>query len=101
MTPDDLDQHLFDVANQFNRGVALVVDRDEKAQVATIDLRAGQRAKASAAYASARVYLAAGTALLDERDWSSPYDLTFNLLLARARGGIFTSNFAASKRHLY
>jgi predicted ATPase len=24
MTPDDLDQHLFDVANQFNRGIALV-----------------------------------------------------------------------------
>jgi len=29
--------------NQFNRGATLLVDRDEKAQVATIELRAGER----------------------------------------------------------
>ena len=57
MTPDQLAEHLFDVASQLNRGAARLIDRDEKAQVATIDLRAGRRAKASAAYASACVYL--------------------------------------------
>ena len=53
MTADQLAEHLFDVANQLNRGAARLIDRDEKAQVATIDLRAGRKAKASAAYASA------------------------------------------------
>jgi predicted ATPase len=48
MTADELAEHLFDVANQLNRGAALLVDQDEKAQVATIDLRAGRKAKASA-----------------------------------------------------
>ena len=51
MTPDELAEHLFDIASQFNRGVERLIDRDEKAQVATIDLRAGRRAKTSAAYA--------------------------------------------------
>jgi len=45
--------------------------------VATIELRAGRKAKASMAYASACVYLGAGMALLDESDWGSHYDLTF------------------------
>ncbi len=67
MTTDELADHLFEVANQFNRGATLLADRDEKAQVATIELRAGRKAKASTAYASASVYLAAGMALLDER----------------------------------
>jgi PAS domain S-box-containing protein len=93
MTPDDLDQRLFDVANQFNRGIALVVDRDEKAQVATIDLRAGRKAKGSAAHASARVYLAAGMALLDDEDWTDRYELTFSLWLERAECEFLTSNF--------
>src|SRR6202011_2946232 len=62
MTADQLAEHLFDVANQFNRGAARLIDRDEKPQVATIDLRAGRKAKASAAFASACVYLAAGMA---------------------------------------
>ena len=64
MTADQLAEHLFDVANQFNRGAGRLIDRDEKVQAATIDLRAGRKAKASAAYASARVYFAAGMALL-------------------------------------
>jgi PAS domain S-box-containing protein len=97
MTSDDLDQHLFDVANQFNRGVSLVVDRDEKARVATIDLRAGRKAKASAAHASASVYLAAGMALLDEEDWSGRYELTFGLWLERAECEFSTSHFETAE----
>ena len=81
MTADELAENLFDIANQLNRGAAQLVDRDEKAQVATINLRAGRKAKASAAYASARVYLAAGMALLDETCWGSQYELMFSLRL--------------------
>ena len=98
MTPDDLDQHLFDVANQFNRSISLVVNRDEKARVATIDLRAGRKAKASAAHASASVYLAAGMALLDEEDWSGRYELAFGLWLERAECEFSTSNFETAER---
>ena len=93
MTADELAEHLFDVANQFNRGAALLADRDEKAQVATIDLRAARKAKASTAYASARSYLAAGMALLDENDWGSRYELTFSLWLERTECEFLTGNF--------
>jgi len=89
MTQDDLAEHLFDVANQLNRGAARLIDRDEKAQVAMIDLRAGRKAKASAAYASACAYFSAGMALLDERDWGSHYELTFSVWLERARSASF------------
>jgi predicted ATPase/signal transduction histidine kinase len=93
MRADQLADHLFDVANQLNRGAALLIDRDEKAQVATIDLRAGQKAKASTAYASARLYLEAAMALLDERDWGNQYDLMFRLWLERAECEFLTGNF--------
>ena len=93
MTADELAEHLFDVANQFNRGATLLADRDEKAQVATIDLRAARKAKASTAYASACVHLAAGMALLDEKDWGSRYELTFSLWLERAECEFLTGNF--------
>ena len=91
MTADQLAEHLFDVANQFNRGAGRLVDRDEKAQVATINLRAGRKAKASAAYASACVYFAAGMALLDESDWDSQYELMFSLWLERAECEFLTA----------
>lgn len=90
---DEFGEHLFDVANQLNRGAALLSDRDEKLQVATVDLRAGRKAKASGAYVSAREYFSAGMALLDESDWRDQYALAFNLQLERAECELLSGNF--------
>ncbi|MDB6087870.1 MAG: hypothetical protein JWN85_654, partial [Gammaproteobacteria bacterium] len=97
MTADQLAEHLFDVANQLNRGAALLIDRDEKAAVATIDLRAGRKAKASAAYASASAYFSAGMALLDKGDWDSQYELTFSLWLERAECEFLSGHFETAE----
>jgi PAS domain S-box-containing protein len=98
MTADQLAEHLFDVANQLNRGAVLLVDRDEKTHVAMIDLRAGQKAKSSAAYASARAYFSAGMALLDERNWGSQHELTFSLWRERAECEFLTGNFKEAEQ---
>ncbi|HEY2212474.1 MAG TPA: AAA family ATPase, partial [Bradyrhizobium sp.] len=100
MTADELAEHLFDVANHFNRGATLLVDRDEKARVATIELRAGRKAKASTAYASAYAYVVAGMALLDESDWDGQYDLTFSLWLERAECEYLTGQLASAEARL-
>jgi PAS domain S-box-containing protein len=84
LTADGLTEHLFDVVNQLTRGAALLIDHDEKVQVAEFDLRAGRKAKASGAYAAGRAYFAAGMALLEERDWRGHYELTFGLGLGHA-----------------
>ena len=98
MSADQLAEQMFDVANQFNRGAERLIDRDEKVKVATIDLRAGRKAKASAAYVSAREYFSAGMALLDERDWSSQYELTFSLWLERAECELLGGNFEEAEQ---
>jgi PAS domain S-box-containing protein len=98
MTADELAEHLFDVANHFNRGATLLVDLDEKAQVAAIELRTGRKAKASTAYASALVYFSTGMALLHERDWGRQYELTFSLWLECAECELLSRNFENAER---
>jgi predicted ATPase len=98
MTQDDLAEHLFDVANQLNRGAALLVDRDEKAQVATIELRAGRKANASTAYASACTYLSTGMTLLGREGWLSHYELAFGLRLECAECEYLSGNFDEAER---
>ncbi|HEY0565314.1 MAG TPA: AAA family ATPase, partial [Terriglobales bacterium] len=98
MTADQLTYHLFDVANQLNRGAPLLIDRDEKTHVATINLRTGRKAKAAAAYASARMHFSAGVALLDERDWDSHYELTFSLWLELAECEFLSSNIERAEQ---
>jgi PAS domain S-box-containing protein len=98
MTEGELSSNLFEVANQFNRGAELLIDQDEKAQVATIDLRAGRKAKASAAYAAADAYFSAGMSLLDQCAWDSRSELAFNLWRERAECELLTGNFDTAEQ---
>ena len=58
----------------------------------------GRKAKASAAYASALAYFSAGVSLLDENDWSSQYELAFNLWLERAECEVLTGHFEEAEQ---
>jgi predicted ATPase/signal transduction histidine kinase len=93
LAADQRDEYLFEAASHFNRGATLLVDPDEKAQVATIGLRAARKAKAAAAYESARAYCLASMVLLDEKNWASHYELTFGLWLERAECEQFCGRF--------
>ena len=84
MTAHDIAENIFDIVNQLNLGIALISDPDEKERVAELNLNAGKKAKASAAYASACTYFSVGMALVDEWGWEKRYELTFGLWYERA-----------------
>ncbi len=46
---EDQEEAIFDIVNQLDRGAALIRSRDEREQLAELNLRAGKRAKASTA----------------------------------------------------
>ena len=77
--PDDIEEKIFEIVNQLDRGTTLISLQDERERVAELNLIAGKRAKTSTAYASALNYLIAGRALLAEDSWERRYDLTFQL----------------------
>lgn len=93
MTAEQRAEHLFDLANHLDRGATLLIEREEKVLVAEIDLRAGRKAKASAAYMSARAYFSSGMALLEQEDWASHYELMFALRLECAECEFLTGGF--------
>jgi PAS domain S-box-containing protein len=78
------EEAIFEIVNQLNRGAALITSRDERERLAELNLLAGQRAKATTAYASALTYLTAGAALLPKDSWERRHELTFALELHRA-----------------
>ncbi|MGY4281367.1 putative ATPase [Bradyrhizobium sp. LM2.7] len=78
------EEAIFDVVSQLNRGVALIASGQEREQLAELNLVAGQRARASAAYASALTYFTVGAALLAEHSWRRRHELAFALETSRA-----------------
>jgi len=99
-TPDERTEVIFDVVNQLNRGAALITTHDEREQLAELNLVAGQRAKASAAYASGLTYLVAGAELLPEDRWERRHDLAFALELHRAECEYVTSQLGPAEARL-
>jgi PAS domain S-box-containing protein len=78
------EEAIFEIVGQLNRGAALITSRDEREQLAGFNLLAGERARASTAYASALTYLVAGAELLNDDCWERRHGLIFALELNRA-----------------
>jgi PAS domain S-box-containing protein len=98
--PEQREEAIFEIVNQLNRGAALITSRDEREQLAELNLLAGQRAKASTAYASALTYLTAGAALLPEDSWKRRHELTFALELHRGECEFLTGALAAAEQRV-
>jgi PAS domain S-box-containing protein len=94
------EEAIFEIVNQLNRGAALVTSRDERDQLAEFNLLAGQRAKATTAYAAALTYLTAGAALLPEDSWERRHELTFALELHRGECEFLTGALAEAEQRL-
>jgi len=93
-SPEKREEAIFDIVNHLNRGVALITSREERENLAELNLIAGKRAKTSTAYASALKYVSAGAALLDDECWERRHDLIFQLELHRAECQFQTGDLA-------
>jgi PAS domain S-box-containing protein len=97
---EELEEKIFEIVNQMDRGAALINSREERDRVAELNLIAGKRAKTSTAYASALNYLAAGRALLTEDSWQRQYELIFSIEYHWAECELLTANLAAAGERL-
>lgn len=79
-TPDDKrEEKIFDIVNQLNFGISLITEQSEKDELAQLNLIAGKKAKASAAYQPAFNYLQTGIKLLEDNGWLVQYNLSLEL----------------------
>jgi predicted ATPase/signal transduction histidine kinase len=98
--PEEVEEKIFDIVNQLNRGTVLIDSPAERERVAELNLVAGKRAKTSTAYASALTYFVAGRQLLAEESWERQYVLTFALEFQQAECEFLTGDFRAAEERL-
>ncbi|WLG70835.1 trifunctional serine/threonine-protein kinase/ATP-binding protein/sensor histidine kinase [Pseudomonas brassicacearum] len=94
------EEAIFEIVGQLNRGAVLITDPAEREQLAAFNLIAGQRAKASTAYASALNYFTTGTQLLGEDCWARRHGLIFALELNCAECELLTGQLSAADERL-
>jgi PAS domain S-box-containing protein len=98
--PPGVEENIFEIVNQLNRGSDLLTSTQEHEHVGELNFIAGKRAKGSTAYGSALSYFASARALLGEQSWDRNYDLTFNVEFQTAECELLTANMAAAEDRL-
>ena len=98
--PETREKAVFDIVNQLNRGASLITSREEREQLAELNLLAGKRAQSSTAYASALNYFTAGAALLAEDCWHRQREVTFALELHQGECEFLTGMLAEADERL-
>ena len=87
------EERIFDIVNHLNVGVDLIIDRDEKDELARLNLSAGKKAKASTAYNDGLKYIINGMKLLGENSWKGQYELTLSLYVEGAEAAYLSGDF--------
>ena len=98
-TPEEeREERIFDIVNQLNQSIELIEDQGERDELARLNLIAGKKAKASAAYEPAFNYLQVGMGLVGEDGWQRKYDLTLELYKEAAEAANLNADFEQMER---
>jgi predicted ATPase/two-component sensor histidine kinase len=95
-----LSENIFEVVNQLNRGVLLVVDPDERMTIARLNLAAAKAAKSSTAHASLRNYIGLGMALLPLDGWRHHPRLMFEFEFNFCESEFLLGNLSDAEQRL-
>ena len=100
-TPSEhLSASSFEIANQLNRGLALMDASSERTALAELNLTAARRARNATAYSSALSYLIVSDSLLPSDRWDTVHDLAFAVAYHRAECELLTGALAAAGERL-
>jgi histidine kinase len=89
----DIDKYIFVIVNQLSLGEALVTEPNERTELTSLCLRAGERATSLSAFQAASDYFQRGISFLDFRHWRDEYEISLALFNAQAEVEYVIGNF--------
>ncbi|MBN3896729.1 MAG: AAA family ATPase [Nostoc sp. NOS(2021)] len=89
---EQVNEQIFNLVNQLNLAVDLIIEQIEKDELVRLNLIAGKKAKASTAYIPAKKFFSVAMNLLAENAWIEQYEQTFTLFRERAECEFLTGN---------
>ena len=90
--PQNLQKKIFDIVNQLNFGIEAIDVQLQRDKLAQLNLIAGKKAKASAAWKPAWNYLRIGINCLSADSWFREYDLTLALYVETVEAAILSGH---------
>lgn len=90
---EHLEENIFNVITHLNVAIPLIQNKDERLQLAKMNLQASLKAKNSAAYNTAYDCIRIAQTLLEANSWASHYELTYKIYLELTECCYLTQRF--------
>ncbi len=91
--PASVEERIYDIVMHLNMGAEMIVDRREREEAATLNLRAGQKARRSTAYGPGVQCLRAAAAFLPKDAWETNHELSLTIYTDLVELEYLTINF--------
>jgi PAS domain S-box-containing protein len=91
--PEMQERKIFEIINQLNLGRQLAEQQTKRDELLSLNILAGKKAKASAAYQTGLNYLQVGLNLLRRDSWQYQYDLTLEVYIEAAEAAYLSANY--------
>jgi predicted ATPase len=92
-----VEERLFEIVNHLDLATERLASGAHRVELARLNMRAGQKAKAATAYEAALRYLTVGADLVGEDGWRTDPGLAFELNLHRAEASFLSGRFAEAE----
>ncbi len=97
LTKEEVEDEIFIVVNHLNHGKKLIEDELDKIQLVELNIKAGRKAKASAAYDSAVKFFREAASILLAESWKLHHEMMYDLHIEQAECEYFVGNFDKSR----
>ena len=94
------ESRIFEIVNQLNKAQDLLKGRDDRMDLAGLNLAAARRAKTSAAFRTALGYLETGIGLLDDQAFDSHRETALGLHCEAAEASYLCTRFDRMEQHI-
>ncbi|MDP3589635.1 MAG: diguanylate cyclase, partial [Methylobacter sp.] len=95
---EEADERICEIVDHYRQSKALITDQDSLVTLAHLNLRAGQKAKKTAAFSSSLSYFTEAIACLPESAWESHYEICYGLHKELAEAEYLNGNFITSQQ---
>ena len=87
------EDRIFEIVNQMNIGKQLIIDREQRNDLARLNLMAAKKAITATAYDAASLYSETGIEIIESYGWETQYELTLNLYVAATEASYLNTKF--------
>ncbi|MGB3514571.1 MAG: diguanylate cyclase [Microcoleaceae cyanobacterium] len=94
---ENIENKVFEIINQMNQGLDLILEPSQKRQLAELNFIAAKKAKISNAYISAFEYSEIALSLLPENSWQQDYEFALSLYELAVETAYLTGNFTIAE----